>query len=114
MSVKEEMERQFGNKALERVIKAGEFFDALDAITEAIQSLKARVELLEGRGIEFAGSWQRALPYRRGTVVTASGAMWTALRDTTEGEQPGKALEAWQLSAKSARPAVRLKTGREQ
>ncbi|TCU38759.1 transposase [Rhizobium azibense] len=115
MSVKKEMERRFGSKALDRLIKAGELFDAVDAITETLQSLKARVEALESRGIEFAGVWQRAVPYRRGTVVTASGAMWTALRDTVEGESPGKALDAWQLSQKSIKPTTHVKAaGRQQ
>ncbi|MGR9055507.1 transposase [Rhizobium leguminosarum] len=114
MSVKEEMERQFGSKTLDRLIKAREFFDALDAMTEAFQALKARVEVLEARGTEYVGAWQRALAYRRGMVATADGGMWVALRDTVAGEQPGKVLDAWQLSAKAARPVVRVKTSREE
>lgn len=84
---------------------------ALIAATTASTAAKlrvlcARVEQLEAGGVRYAGIWQRALPYQRGTVVTSSGAMWVALRDAAEGEQPGKVLDAWQLAAK----AVRVKT----
>ncbi|MBY5849713.1 transposase [Rhizobium leguminosarum] len=75
-----------------------------------LKALSARIEQLEAGGVRYAGTWQRALPYRKGSIVTSGGGMWAALRDTAEGEQPGKALDAWQLSAKSARPAVRVKT----
>lgn len=115
MAVKEEIERQFGRKALDRLVRAGELFDVADAFTEAFQALKARVAVLESRGIEFCGTWQRACEYRRGSVVSADGAMWVALRDTVDGEAPGKAPDAWQLTVKSARPVVRAKaSGREQ
>ncbi|MGO6667959.1 transposase [Rhizobium ruizarguesonis] len=79
-----------------------------------LKALSARIEQLEAGGVRYAGTWQRALPYRKGTVVTSGGGMWAALRDTAEGEQPGKALDAWQLSAKSARPVVRTKATGEQ
>jgi hypothetical protein len=75
-----------------------------------LKAISARIEQLEAGGVRYAGTWQRALPYRKGSIVTSGGGMWAALRDTAEGEQPGKALDAWQLSAKSARPAVRVKT----
>ncbi|MGO8510889.1 transposase [Rhizobium ruizarguesonis] len=79
-----------------------------------LRVLGARVEQLENGGIRYAGTWQRALGYQRGTVVTSDGAMWIALRDTSEGERPGEVPDAWQLAAKAARPAVRAKTGRQE
>jgi Zn-dependent protease len=114
MTVKEEMQRQFGPQSLERAIKAGELYDAVDALTAAIKSLAARVEALEIGGIKYLGTWQRALSYRKGTVATSGGSLWIALRDTVEGEQPGKALDAWQLAAKAARPVVRAKANGRQ
>ncbi|MDK4731564.1 transposase [Rhizobium sp. CNPSo 3490] len=75
---------------------------ATTATTAAkLRVLGARVEQLENGGIRYAGIWQRAIGYQRGAVVTSNGAMWVALRDTSEGERPG---DAWQLSAKAARP----------
>ncbi|MGO6903631.1 transposase [Rhizobium ruizarguesonis] len=79
-----------------------------------LKALSARIEQLEAGGVRYAGTWQRALPYRKGTVVTSGGGMWAALRDTSEGEKPGNAPDAWQLAAKAARPAVRAKTGRQE
>lgn len=75
-----------------------------------LKALSARIEQLEAGGVRYAGTWQRALPYRKGTVVTSGGGMWAALRDTSEGEKPGDAPAAWQLAAKAARPIVRVKT----
>ncbi len=79
-----------------------------------LKALSARIEQLEAGGVRYAGTWQRAMPYRKGTVVTSGGGMWAALRDTSEGEKPGDARDAWQLSAKSARPVVRAKATGEQ
>ncbi|MBX5221426.1 transposase [Rhizobium sp. NLR8a] len=79
-----------------------------------LKALAARVEQLEAGGVRYAGVWQRAIRYGKGSVVTNGGSMWVALRDTAEGEQPGKALDAWQLSAKAARPVVRAKATGEQ
>ncbi|MBX4989379.1 transposase [Rhizobium lentis] len=74
-----------------------------------LKALSARIEELEAGGVRYAGTWQRALAYRKGSVVTCGGGMWAALRDTSEGERPGDALDAWQLAAKAARPVVRAK-----
>ncbi|AJD41273.1 transposase [Rhizobium sp. SEMIA 4085] len=108
MTVKEEMERKFGRQTLERPVKAGELFDVVDALTATILSLRARIEALESGGIKYAGTWQRALPYRKGMVVTSAGAMWTALADTPEGIAPGSNAAFWQLSQKS-KPTKRVK-----
>lgn len=79
-----------------------------------LKALSTRIEQLEAGGVRYAGIWQRAMPYRKGTVVTSGGGMWAALRDTREGEKPGDAPDAWQLAAKAARPAVRAKATGEQ
>jgi hypothetical protein len=73
-----------------------------DYIRRRVEPLEERIAALESHGIKYAGAYQRAVSYRRGTVVTSDGAMWVALRDTTEGERPGKVHDAWQLSAKAA------------
>ncbi|MER9967546.1 transposase [Mesorhizobium sp. M0060] len=86
-----------------------------DGLIKQVKDLQARVVELEAGGVKYCGTWQRALPYRKGTVATSGGSMWIALRDTVEGEQPGKALDAWQLSAKDAKPTKRVKAnGRRQ
>lgn len=97
----EELRRPLSTRCVHALIAA-----TTAATGAKLTALSARVEQLENGGIRYAGTWQRALPYQRGTVVTSSGAMWVALRDAAEGEQPGKVLDAWQLAAK----AVRVKT----
>lgn len=76
---------------------------AVASTASKLTALSARIEQLETGGVRYCGIWQRALPYRKGTVVTSGGAMWVALRDTAEGEQPGKTLDAWQLASKATR-----------
>lgn len=109
MTIREKMEQEFGRQTLERVIKAGEFFDAVDAITEAFQGLKARVEMLESHGVRYCGVWQRALPYRKGSLVTSSGALWVCLAEAPEGVMPGTNPSIWQLAQKSIKPTKRVR-----
>lgn len=105
----EELRRPLSTRSVHALIAA------MTAATGAkLSALSARIEELEAGGVRYAGTWQRAMAYRKGSVVTSDGGMWVALRDTSEGEKPGDAPDAWQLAAKSARPAVRVKTGREQ
>jgi hypothetical protein len=72
-----------------------------DGALARIAKLECRLAEIESGGVRYAGTWQRAIPYRKGTVITSAGSMWVALRDTAEGEQPGKVPSAWQLSAKA-------------
>ncbi|MGN7802945.1 transposase [Ensifer sp. 22521] len=99
---KEELRRPLSTRCVHSLIAA------TTASTAAkLRALSARVEQLEAGGVRYAGTWQRALPYRKGTVVTSSGSMWVALRDVAEGEQPGKLLDAWQLASKATRATGR-------
>ena len=76
----------------------------LSPVLTRVSELEARITALESHGVKYAGVYQKAASYRRGTVVTSDGALWIALRDAAGGEQPGKAPDAWQLAAKSTRP----------
>jgi hypothetical protein len=107
------LDTNFTEEQLQRPVSR-RLVHALIAATTAstgakLRVLSARVEQLEAGGVRYAGIWQRALPYPKGTVVTSGGGMWVALRDTSEGEKPGDAPNAWQLAAKAARPIVRVK-----
>lgn len=64
-----------------------------------IVALDARVAEVETRGISFEGVYQRAVRYRKGSVVTADGSLWCALRET-EGVKPGDDPSAFQLIVK--------------
>ncbi|MGO7508893.1 transposase [Rhizobium ruizarguesonis] len=101
----EELRRPLSTRCVHALIAA-----TTAATGAKLTALSARIEQLEAGGVRYAGTWQRAMPYRKGTVVTSGGGMWAALRDTSEGERPGDAPDAWQLAAKAARPVVRVKT----
>jgi hypothetical protein len=112
------LDTNFTEEQLQRPLSRRMVHALIAATTAAtgakLTALSARIEQLEAGGIRYAGIWQRALPYGKGTVVTSGGGMWVALRDTSEGERPGDAPDAWQLAAKAARPVVRTKGTGEQ
>jgi len=105
----EELRRPLSTRSVHALI-AG----ATASTAAKLKALSVRVEELEAGGVRYAGTWQRAMPYRKGSVVTSGGGMWVALRDTSEGERPGDAPDVWQLAAKAARPVVRAKATGEQ
>lgn len=74
-------------------------------IERLIAPLKQRIAELEARGIEYRGTYQRALSYRRGALVTNDGSMFAALRNIAEGEMPGKS-DGWQLAVKRGKDAT--------
>ncbi|MGO6724411.1 MULTISPECIES: transposase [Rhizobium] len=114
MSLTDAMMKQFGIDALKQAMTRREAYPLLDALKDEIIELKNRLDAIESHGVKYAGVYQKALAYRRGMVVTSSGAMWVALADTPEGVAPGSNGAFWQLSAKAARPVVRVKTRREE
>jgi N-dimethylarginine dimethylaminohydrolase len=65
--------------------------------------LEKRIEAIEGRGIKYAGIWQRAVRYERGDVTTDGGSAWIALKQV-EGVRPGDG-DGWQLMVKAGRDA---------
>jgi hypothetical protein len=75
-----------------------------DQIQKEIAGLKARIEELETKGINFCGSYQRANRYRRGEWVGYDGSAWVALSDVQPLEQPG-ASDKWQLIVRAGRDA---------
>lgn len=105
----EELRRPLSTRSVHALI-AG----ATASTAAKLKALSARIEQLEAGGVRYAGTWQRAMAYRKGSLVTSGGSLWAALRDTSEGERPGDAPNAWQLAAKAARPVVRAKTGKQE
>ena len=69
---------------------------------ETIDALRQRVEALEAGGISYAGTYQRAMPYSRGAMVTHKGSMWAALKSVPAGVEPGDP-DHWQLAVKAGR-----------
>lgn len=69
-------------------------------VGKAVEPLKLRIAELEKGGVKYCGVFQRALDYKRGSLVTFEGSAWCALVDTRE--VPGKS-DAWQLAVKAGR-----------
>lgn len=60
----------------------------------------ARIKALEDRpALRYGGVYESGVTYREGTLVTRSGGLWLALKDTSR--QPGTAPDDWRLVVKS-------------
>ena len=55
-----------------------------------IAALKAEVAELRASGLKYAGVWQRANGYARGSVVTWDGCMFVAIKDTQPADAPAR------------------------
>lgn len=69
-------------------------------VGKAVEPLRARILELEKGGVKYCGVHQRALDYKRGSLVTHEGSAWCALVDTRD--VPGRS-DAWQLAVKAGR-----------
>ena len=74
-----------------------------------IAKLEAHVEELQVNGFKYAGVWQRAGSYSKGTVVTFDGSMFVCVKDTQPAQAP-LTSDCWQLAVKAGRDAPRLPT----
>lgn len=73
------------------------------------KALESRLEAMEeGKviGVKYLGTYQRAMTYDKGSVVTHQGDMWTCLQNVAEGIVPGSNTAAWQLSSRNAKPVT--------
>lgn len=78
-----------------------------------IKELERRLAEIESQGVQYCGVYQKALGYRRGSLVTSGGALWACLADAPEGVTPGTNPAYWQLAQKSTKPTKRVAaTGR--
>lgn len=77
--------------------------------SERLTAAEARIKALEeGKviGVKYLGTYQRAVPYDKGAVVTYQGDMWTCLQNVAEGIVPGSNTAAWQLSSRAGKPVT--------
>ena len=72
--------------------------DLLNTQRDRIAGLENRLKAVEASGLKYAGVWQRAQTYPRGSVATHKGSAWVALADGVEAE-PGLSA-AWQLAVR--------------
>jgi hypothetical protein len=75
----------------------GEEFRRFD---QRISELQKRLVEIETRGIEYCGTFQRAVGYRKGSCVTFDGSMWVAVVGTEPNESP-KTSSKWVLCVKA-------------
>jgi hypothetical protein len=70
------------------------------SILDALAPLERRLALLEAKGIQYCGAYQRAADYKRGSVCSQSNTMWIAVSDVPPNEIPGISA-LWALCDKS-------------
>lgn len=77
-----------------------------DKTGEVVSEIRQRFEVIEARlaeceqgRLEFRGVHQKALAYPRGSAVSHAGSLWIAIRDVSQGEEPGKS-DGFQLAVK--------------
>jgi len=62
-------------------------------------ALEKRLEEIENNATVFLGVHQRAISYKRGSLVSSAGGLWCAVSPAAQGQIPGKA-DCWQLAVK--------------
>ena len=76
-----------------------------EAIARELAPVLARLDRLESRpDLKYQGVWQHSVSYSAGALVTRSGGLWLAQRDTAA--QPGSDDCGWRLIVKSGRAAA--------
>ena len=89
----------------------GKFVSAqVRPLKDEITALKSQVAEIQDHGFKYAGVWQRAGSYAKGTVVTFDGSMFVAVKETQPAQAP-LASEVWQLAVKAGRDARQPTTG---
>jgi len=78
---------------------------AVKAAVQRIAALETRSAELEEGGVRYCGVHQRALAYKRGSMVTSGGGVFIAVTDVPPGELPAKSVN-WQLAVKPGRDAA--------
>lgn len=81
-----------------------EGFEAVKGyVDRSLTSLHKRIDELEKGTMRYAGVWQRATEYKKGSLVTSDGSAWVALKAVEPGgEKPNGG--PWQLVFKSGIP----------
>lgn len=69
-----------------------------DRTAQRLDAIEARIAALEDGRFDYVGVHQEGREYRAGEIVTRSGSLWLAERDTDS--TPGHGATAWKLVAK--------------
>lgn len=75
-------------------------FANIATLTARLKALEHCTKQLEAKGLEFCGTYQRGLEYRRGQAVISHGSLFIAKQLTTEA--PDGSAE-WALAARKGR-----------
>ena len=90
--------------SLTRTFKEKNLSARLGQLEKRQDSLINRVSVVEEKGINFRGTWQRAQNYARGDLVGFDGSGWVAIADVAPLEEPGRCAK-WQLFIKKGKDA---------
>ena len=76
--------------------------EQLQTIGGRLIELDRRLAEVEGRQLEYRGTWRPDVTYARGTFVSHASCLWHADQDQGAGDMPGRS-NGWTLSAKVPR-----------
>jgi hypothetical protein len=77
-------------------------------LKDQIAKMKLQIEELQAGGVKFCGTYQRAIPYKRGDQVVYDGSGWVAVTDIKPLEIPGK-FAGWHVFARGGRDGKDLR-----
>ena len=66
-------------------------------LQKQIEELKARLEEIEKRGVDFRGIYQRSCEYRRGSLVSHDHSVWACIEDAAVNKSPAAFPSRWQM-----------------
>lgn len=87
-------------------VLAEAFFRHFEKLQGRIRQLEGRLGELEARGVEFRGEYQRALDYKRGSLVLHGDALFAAVRAAEAGDAPPG--PSWQICISGGRNGLRV------
>jgi hypothetical protein len=81
-----------------------------EEILKAFEPLRSRIDALESKGIEYVGTFQRAIGYRRGQCTTFDGSMYVCIADVAPGGDQPNSGKSWQLCVKRGQDGANLRS----
>lgn len=79
--------------------------ELMQPMIDEVKALREMVSDLESKGLKYCGTWERAIEYQRGSVITDNGSAWVALEKNYGPDVRPGASPRWQLLVKSGKDA---------
>ena len=80
-----------------------QMLDGFEMLAKRIKTLELNMREVQEGGIRYCGTFQRAITYNKGHMVTYAGSLWASLHDNNT-DSPGNG-KTWQLAVKAGKDA---------